>query len=87
MSAPPFLPLDQSKADLVEVVESKEPWSEYKLADGSVVRVRQILVEVWRDRVQRDAEGNPVYHLNLAPIINLNHAPAAVNRSARRKAK
>ena len=80
MSGAPLLPLDQSKADLIDVVESKEPWSEYKLADGGVVRVRQILVEVWRDRIQKDADGNSVYHFSLAPVINLTHAKRTAGR-------
>jgi hypothetical protein len=56
-------------AESVEVQKSDERWNEYQLADGTVLRVRQIVTEVWRLEDQYDAEGNPQYVLKSAGIL------------------
>lgn len=60
-----------SDAELIDVTESKEPWSEYSLDDGTIVRVKNIILEVWRFVDQYDPQGNPVYLVKASPIINV----------------
>jgi hypothetical protein len=47
----------------VNVVKATEPWMEYELEDGSVLRARTTLVEVIRVDGEYDPDGNPVYQL------------------------
>lgn len=69
----------EHEAELVEVVESKERWSEFSLSDGSTIRMRQIITEVWRLEDAWDAEGNPQYFIKSAGIMIVN-APDNLKR-------
>lgn len=59
------------EAELVEVTTSSEPWSNYLLQDGSTIRMKVILSEVWRVIDEYDNEGNPVYVLKSSGIVNI----------------
>lgn len=60
----------------VPVQNSQEQWSEYKLADGSVIRIKQALIEVIRlPRGNWDPEGNPLYAIKVAPVMIVVSAP------------
>jgi hypothetical protein len=45
----------------VPITDSKEVWSEYKLEDGTMLRVKLAVGSVVRMNDQYDLEGNPVY--------------------------
>jgi len=36
------------QAERVEVVRSEEPWAEMLLADGTVIRTRNVITSVWK---------------------------------------
>jgi hypothetical protein len=59
------------EAELVEVTSSSEPWSTYLLADGSHLRMKVVLAEVWRVIDEYDNDGNPVYVMQSTGIVNL----------------
>lgn len=58
-------------AELVEVEESREGWSEYKLADGAKLRLKPVVMEVWRILDEFDPEGNPQYFVKSAGILTV----------------
>ena len=64
----------------VQVDESNERWSEYKLADGTTIRMKQVLTEVVRVDGQYDNEGNPTYVLKAAPVLSLVEVPDKLKR-------
>ena len=68
---------DGSYKDGVEVPidESTERWSEIKLTDETIIRVKQTVVQVVRVDGVFDPEGNPMYIVKSAPTI----AIASVN--------
>ena len=39
----------------------REDWNEYQLLDGTHLRLRLVMSEVYRVDGQYDAEGNPIY--------------------------
>jgi hypothetical protein len=45
----------------VPIVHSNELWSEYKLEDGTTLRVKLAVGSIARVVGEYDAEGNPVY--------------------------
>lgn len=45
----------------VDVAESKTAWSEFKLEDGTTVRVKGVLIDVKKAVDQYAADGKPVY--------------------------
>ncbi len=67
------------EAELVEVTSSSEPWSTYLLSDGTHVRMKVVLSEVWRVIDEYDKDGNPVYVIQSAGIMN-TQAPDALKR-------
>ena len=60
----------QKDFEVVEVVSSKEDWSKYKLEDGTILKIRFILIKALRE-TNLDQFGNPVYHLNSQNIVGM----------------
>jgi hypothetical protein len=48
-------------AELMEILKSDEKWSVYDLDDGTQLRLRTMVSEVWRVIGEFDAELNPLY--------------------------
>jgi hypothetical protein len=59
----------------VPVEESLERWSELKLEDGSILRVKMTVLSVSRVIGEWDPQGNPFYMVNMSPIIAVVEAP------------
>jgi hypothetical protein len=60
------------EAELIAVTSAQENWNEYLLSDGSVIKTKAILTEVWRIIGEYDAEGNPSYVLKAGGILVVN---------------
>jgi hypothetical protein len=58
----------------VEVLEAKEAWSEYRLADGTVLRVKPIMIAVSRVDHADDANGEPVYNMKSTLVTDVRGA-------------
>jgi hypothetical protein len=56
-----------------------EPFSEYVLEDGSLLRLKPVMVEVLRVDGIYDGEGNPVYVSRTQNVVVVN-APEALKR-------
>lgn len=63
----------------IPVLESSEKWSEYKLEDGTTLRIKQVLIEVVRTG-GFDAEGNPTYVVKAQPVLSLVDVPENLKR-------
>jgi hypothetical protein len=61
----------QEIGTLVEVTESKEPWSEYTLEDGTKIRLKQTLVNVIRLDDKKNLNGEPVYSIQSQPTMSI----------------
>lgn len=51
----------QEMGTLIEVKDSKEPWSEYTLEDGTKIRLKQTLVSIVKIDGKTAPNGDPVY--------------------------
>lgn len=58
----------------VEVLEAREAWSEYRLADGTVLRVKPIMISVARVEGAEAANGEPVYNMKSTLITDVRGA-------------
>jgi hypothetical protein len=58
----------------VPVTEAIERWSELRLEDGSIIRVKMTVSQVIRTE-QYDAIGNPIYVMNMAPTVAVIQQP------------
>jgi hypothetical protein len=59
----------------VPIVDSKEPWSEFTLEDGSVLRVKLAVGSVVRVTGRYDPEGNPVYAVKGTTALVIPSVP------------
>ncbi len=61
----------------IEMVEAKETWSVYRLADGTTLRIRPVMIAVFRAEGQFTPDGEPVYNMKSTVISDVR-APAAL---------
>lgn len=62
----------------IEILEAKERWSEYRLADGTTLRLRPVMIAVFRNDGQYTADGDPVYNMKSTLITDVRgQNPAA----------
>jgi hypothetical protein len=59
----------------VPVDEITERWTEIKLSDGTIMRIKQTIGQVIRVPGEWDSEGNPIYIVKVAPITTLISTP------------
>lgn len=64
----------------VPVMESIERWTEIKLEDGTVLRVKPSVISAIRIPGQYDPEGNPMYALKAINAMMVAEAPAHLRR-------
>ncbi len=55
----------------IEVLDAKERWSEYRLADGTTMRVKSVVIAVFREDDQKTPEGEPVYSMKSTLITDV----------------
>ena len=70
------------EAELVEVTSAQENWNQYLLSDGSLIKTKAVLTEVWRLIGEYDAEGNPRYVLRAGGVLVVN-APEELRKPPR----
>ena len=59
----------------VPVEESTERWSDIKFEDGTLMRVKLSVVSAVRVPGQYDAQGNPMYVLQMTPTMAIVESP------------
>jgi hypothetical protein len=55
----------------IEVTTEKDEWSVYRLADGTTVKVKTVLISVAK-LDEYDPAGNPIYVVNASPVIGMD---------------
>ena len=55
----------------VEVLESVDRWSEIKLDDGTVLRIKPVTMSVARIDGHYDAVGNPMYVVQAQQVMSV----------------
>jgi len=58
----------------MDIVSSKDGWSEYTLADGAVIRVKGVLLDVKRLIGQYKPDGEPIYVMQIT-MVNQARVP------------
>lgn len=66
-------------AVLMEVMKADEKWSVYDLDDGTQIRIRPAVIEVWRIENEFDADGNPAYVFRAQTMLS-TLAPETLKR-------
>ena len=76
---------DEIKGTPVPVEESVERWSEFRLADGSVVRAKLTCDVAVRSIDEFDEDGNPVYFLRGTIVVMVRKVPDELRRPGEEK--
>lgn len=58
----------------VEVLSAREAWSEYRLADGTILRIKPIMIDVSRVSEAQTADGDPVYNMRSTLVTDVRPA-------------
>jgi hypothetical protein len=67
------------KTESVDIVGAKDGWSEYTLADGTVLRVKAALLDVRLAVGQYSPDGDPIYVFQAA-LVNQIKVPDRLKR-------
>jgi hypothetical protein len=70
----------QGNTTEIEMLEAKERWSEYRLADGTTLRLKPVMIAVFRADGQYTPDGEPIYNMKSTLITDVR-APAPSNQS------
>jgi len=62
-------------AEQVKFTPISEEFSEYRLSDGKILKIRVVLVEVYRLDEVDEVTGKNNYFIKSAPIVNVEDAP------------
>ena len=57
------------EADELEYEPLGEPWSEYKCADGAIVRLRTVVSRIVRLVDKKNDEGDPIYVTRSSNVL------------------
>ncbi len=55
----------------VEFQTRKEDWNEYQLMDGSVIKMKMVVSDIFRLDGAYDNEGNPAYHIKSSNVATV----------------
>jgi hypothetical protein len=59
------------EATEMEVITSLEPWREYRLSDGKVLCIKDVLITVYKSVSEKGADGQPFYVSTSQAIIHV----------------
>ena len=65
----------------VQFQTHKEEWNEYQLMDGSIIKMKTVVGEVFRIEDKYDNEGNPVYQVKSSNVLIVK-SPDALKKGA-----
>ena len=66
------LPIDAARdANEIEMLEARENWSIYRLADGTTLRIKPVMIAVFRAEGQQGPAGEPVYNMKSTIITDV----------------
>lgn len=61
----------QIEAQEVEVLTSNEPWNEYQLGNGKLLRVKTVLIQVFRAVEGKSPQGEDLYIIQSQNIVKV----------------
>ena len=65
----------------IEMLEAKEAWSVYRLSDGTTLRIKPVMIAVFRTDDQHTADGEPIYSMKSTLITDVRSPNMATKSS------
>ena len=72
-------------AEEIDFMESKEYWNEYKLADGTTLKVKLVLRGVKRLK-RYEPDGTPIYAINSINVVRAVDVPEKLKAKPKKSA-
>ncbi len=77
--------MSETKISIEDTVEvdwssEKEYWNEYKLDDGTTMKVKLILKGVRRAKDQHTPDGNPIYMIQSMNVVRVFNVPKKLKK-------
>ncbi len=69
------LPDGPATGEIVQIIETKEPFNEIHLEDGAILKLKTVALKVVRVDEKWDNEGNPVYAVTSSTVMSVENAP------------
>jgi hypothetical protein len=66
--------LEEKQGQILEITQNDDFKGEYTLEDGTIIRVRAIVVQAVKVDDMFDSLGKPVYQVQAQPIISIIHS-------------
>lgn len=60
----------EKDAQLIDIQQSSDHWNQYLLGDGTVLKMKVVVTEVWRIEGEWDQEGNPIYVVKSQNVLS-----------------
>jgi hypothetical protein len=70
----PITPEDIAQGEEIDFEEEKEHWNVYKLKDGTILKVKLILIGVRRLK-KYNPDGTPIYIINSQNVVRAVNIP------------
>lgn len=67
--------INLQEGEEVDFENEKEEWNTYRLADGSILKVKLVLINVVRSHDKYDSLGNPLYGITSQNIVKVLSVP------------
>jgi hypothetical protein len=58
----------KGRREPIDIISSKDGWSEFTLSDGTVLRAKAVVLDVKRMVGQFNQEGEPIYEMQLTLV-------------------
>ncbi|MDR3678265.1 MAG: hypothetical protein P4N24_22485 [Acidobacteriota bacterium] len=75
------------EGERIPITESTERWTDLKLEDGTVLRVKPAIISVIRVDNRYDQEGNPMYAIQGGQIMTIASVEDHLKRDAGKEKK
>ena len=59
------------QAELIDIVSASEPWTEYLLANGDVLRLRRGVTRIYLVPNLSTPNGQPIYHFQYQDVTDV----------------
>lgn len=69
-----FVPLPGKRIP-ISIKKQDDRWSEFKLADGTTVKLRPLVIDVHRVQGQFAPDGQPVYEIKGGSLLEISAPP------------
>ena len=68
------------EAEVIEIVQSVERFNDIHLADGTILKMKVVAIEVVRLKDQWNAEGDPIYQIKSQNIVAATNVPEGLRK-------